>query len=247
MADDKKASDVDKSKPIKIGVVVIVMGIVAWQVMGLMSDGSSSGSVSSSGQQTVRKIPNPNIPKPAAFAKKKEPAELTPREQQLMALQQQTEAKYIAAMNELQMLRIEKEIAETNKEISAAKLDTIAAQKGIEEMLAPPKPKISPTQSVQSLANPQQAQLPSQQSAQSSQPQAPVAAPAPILNYTVVSVSRLRGKWQAVLGSDEGRLYHVSVGDVLGSAGTVVMAIDQSGVLLETNGKQQKISMVPII
>lgn len=243
MADTQKAPQADKGKMIKIGIIVVVFGVVGWMAMGMLG-GEGGTSVMTSQQPVTKTIPNPDIPKPAKLINSDQPKVMSEREKQLLALQQQTEAKYIAAMNELQMLRVEKEIAVTNKEISAAKLDTIAAQKGIVELLAPPVKSEAETQAsyAKGLEQPGSTQQPviSQTTTQQTAQQAPEES------YTVVSVSRLQGKWQAVLGAG-GRLYHVSVGDVLGAAGTVVIAIDQSGVLLETNGKQRKVSMVPII
>ena len=61
---------------------------------------------------------------------------MSQREMELLAQQKQIEAKYIAALNELQALRLEREIAETNKAIIDAKLGTITAQKNIIDLIS---------------------------------------------------------------------------------------------------------------
>lgn len=224
---------------VTIGVFVVVVIVIAWQLIGLLKSDAppaatpkavatnvAPGQASMPGQAAMP-APQP-APKPVA-------APLSQREIELMRLQQETEAKYIAAINELQMLKVQKDIAETNKEIAAAKLETVTAQKGIVQMLAPPAP---PTQAdyAQSLAN---------QTPPNGQQQ-PATMKAADSNYTVISVSKIQSRWNAVLGY-QGNLYNVSVGDVLPTDGSKVVSIDRSGVVLEKNDVTKKISLVSII
>src|SRR5438105_8732767 len=68
---------------------------------------------------------------------------MSPREIELLKLQQETQAKYIAALNELQMLKIQREIAETNQAIVKAKLETVTDQKNIINLLSPAAPLVT--------------------------------------------------------------------------------------------------------
>jgi hypothetical protein len=246
----------DSKKKITIGVAIIIFGVVGYLLLDMF--GGDSGSIVS-GPKVVT-VPNPDIPKKAELQPQQavqqlgqQVAGLTERERQLMALQKETETKYLAALNELQMLKVEKDIAETNKDISVAKLDMVTAQVGIKELLAPPKSEapapdayahgLDQAAGAQQAAGAAQTSPPADAASQAaSNPTAQVDASS---SYTVVSVSKLRGQWTAVLGS-QGKLMSVREGDVL-SGGSTVLTIDNSGVLLERGGNKQKISMMPII
>lgn len=180
--------------------------------------------------------PQMNIPQAMPLPK---PTAQTEREAQLMKLQQETEAKYLAAVNELQMLKVEKDIAETNKAIMAAKFETVQSQKGIVDTLAP-KVEVPPGGYGAGLVNPTGV-------IGGGAPTAPPTAPVqPQESYTVVSVSQLEYRWSAVLGMG-GKLYNVYINDVLPPDGSKVVAIDKSGVILEKDGVRKKISLVSII
>jgi type IV pilus biogenesis protein PilP len=91
------------------------------------------------------------------------------------------------------------------------------------------------------------------------QPQQPVqvvqgqtpSAPPPVpeeevVPYTVISVSKIENKWNAVVGV-QGTLYSVHVGDIIPADGSRVKSISSSGIVLEKKDKERKISLVPII
>lgn len=181
--------------------------------------------------------PQMNIPQPAQMPK---PPAQTEREAQLMRLQQETEAKYLTAVNELQMLKIEKDIAETNKAIMAAKFETVQSQKGIVDTLTG-KPEIPPGGNYGAGLVNQTGVIPGGPT-----PTAPTPVAQPQENYVAVSVSQLEYRWSAVLGYG-GKLYSVYIGDVLPADGSKVVAIDKSGVTLEKDGTRKKISLVSII
>ncbi|OGT38241.1 MAG: hypothetical protein A3F12_07265 [Gammaproteobacteria bacterium RIFCSPHIGHO2_12_FULL_38_14] len=228
-----------------IVVFALVIIILLWQIMGLFGGGGGESAqpiqpdlAAVPGQPQIQGTPTqPVAPQPAALPRQ---AGLTPREMALLKLQQETELKYITAVNELQMLKIERQIAENNKAIMSAKLDTITAQKNIVNLLtvqAPPAvPRAAYAQSLGASPAPPPEFV---ASAPPSQPEAEVS-------YTVVSVSQIKYKWNAVLGY-QGRLYNVTVGDVLPSDGSKVVSIDTSGVVLEKEGVRRKFSLVPII
>src|SRR3990167_3103606 len=212
------------------GVLILIVIILFWQLKGLFGGGSDTTALpktASTAPSIQQMVPQPApLPKPV----------MSQREMELLAQQKQIEAKYIAALNELQALRLEREIAETNKAIIDAKLGTITAQKNIIDLLSPPPPpQVVQGGYAQSLAG------------GSVTTALPITSQPPQeVNYTVVSISRLESRWSAVLGYQT-NLYQVSTGDVLPIDGSKVVSIDRSGVLLEKEGVRKKISLVPII
>jgi type IV pilus biogenesis protein PilP len=138
--------------------------------------------------------------------------------------QREMQQQYLDSLNELQMLRIKKEIAETNQAIAAAKLATVTAEKNISDVLTQPSPL--------AIANPVNPSQPSQPQVQQAQ-------------YVVISVAMQNSKWTAVL-QYEGKLYSVSVGDVLAD-GVTVASIARDGVVLEKNGERVKLSIISSI
>lgn len=140
--------------------------------------------------------------------------------------QEQAQNHYINTLNELQLLKLQREMAETSQAIMAAKLATVTAEKNISELLSP-----------EGINN--QKSLPT--------PTSPAPTPPVGFNdnnnyYAVLSVSMELEQWHAVL-SHKNRLYTVSVGDVLPPDGSVVAAIDQKGVTLQQGGAEQKIPL----
>lgn len=243
----KAISTMDSRQKVIAVVFVLILLFLAWLVYGMFSSGSSSAppaiqsatskplNASGGGMPTGPALPK--APQPAELPK--QPAPLTPRETQLLQMQQETEMKYLTALNELQMLKIERDIAETNKAIAAAKFDTVTAQKNTLNLLKPPAPVPTPASYAQGLVSPTGAAV--------GPPQGMIRPPSePEANYTVISVSFLRQQWNAVIGY-QGNLYSVHIGDILPVDGSRVVRIDKSGLILEKNGIERKISMVPII
>lgn len=219
------------------GAFVVIIAVIIWQIMGLFSGGSTPAPAAHA--PSAAGMPNMSsggAPAPAAISK---PAALSEREQELMKLQQETEAKYLAALNELQMLKVEKEIAETSKAIAAAKLDTVTAQKGVVDLLTAPSASQLP------FGNPPMVQS-GPNTAAPTTTTAPTPPPSAEVTYAVISVTQLHAKWNAVL-SYHGTLYQVGVGDILPPDSSKVVSIDKSGVVLEKEGARKKVSLVSII
>lgn len=242
-------------------VVAIVVLVVIWQLIGLFRSKStvppvatttstttpaakpamtSTASPGTTGTTTaanpVAAPASPQVITPQPAQLSQQAATVTPREAELIRLQEETQAKYVAALNELQMLKVARDIAEANQAIMTAKLATVASQKKIIDLLAPvPGGAGTPEGYAKNLVNP----------AATAAPQ-PVVQVQPLVSYTVISVSQLQYRWSAVLGY-KGNLYNVYVGDILPSDGSKVISIDKSGVMLEKEGTKTKISMVPII
>lgn len=158
-------------------------------------------------------------PVPTKAAQQSRPqAQLTPPASIVLTQQEQVQSKYISALNELQMLKIQKEIAETSQAIVAAKLATVAAEKSITDLLS--ETEISKN---------------------------PKPLPAPVLSseagsYSVQSVSMEQDQWHALVKFKD-KLYNVSVGDMLPPDKSVVKSIDQKGVILDTGGMEQRVPL----
>jgi len=147
-----------------------------------------------------------------------------------LAQQDQSQNRYVSAINDLQMLKIQREMAETSQAIIAAKLATVTAEKNISDLLSPDS-------------------MGSVSSGVKKGPPIP-AGPPPTLElmntrsaYTVQSVTMELDQWHAVLKYKQ-KLYDVTVGDTLPTDGSTVTAIDQKGVTLELNDMKQRIPAV---
>lgn len=244
----KLFSNMDNRQKTTAVAFVIIMLIIAYMLYSMFKGESTdikpsvaqpSGPINATGPMQGGMAPPIIAPKQAQLPK--QPPPLSPREAQLLQMQQETEMKYIDALNQLQMLKLERDIAETNKSIVAAKLDTITAEKNIINLLKP-QMTTTPASYAQGLVTPVAG-------APAGGP--PANIPPPQMrqeetNYTVISVSFLRSVWSAVLGY-QGNLYNVHVGDILPVDGSKVLSIDRTGLILEKDGIRRKISMVPII
>lgn len=159
-----------------------------------------------------------------------------------MKQQQVVQKEYLDKLNELQMLKVQREITETNQAIAAAKLATVTADKSMTDLLTKPvAPEVPVGAYATRLAGPTQVGAPS-----GSQPPPLPTEPVVETPYVVISVSMQFNKWSAVIGA-QGKLYSVSAGDVLPLDGSVVFSINKQGVVLEKDGKKRTISIVSSI
>jgi hypothetical protein len=219
-------------------IFVIILLIVLWQVWGLFGNKVSKSeatltpvtAATSTGASAM--AGGHGTPKSTLLIPTQTPP-MTQRELELMKMQQDTEAKYLAALNELELLKVSRQLAETNQAIMNARLSSVTSAKKIVELLTPPPaPVVTPQSYAQGLISPfapVKAQTTSEESL-----------------YTAISVVQLRGKWSAVLGY-KGTLFYASRGDVLPPDRSRVVRIDRTGVILERDGLRRKISMVPVI
>lgn len=208
-------------------IFVLVALFLIWQLIGMFRGGKSTPTppTVAPAQSAIQ------TPQPAHLIQPAPP--MTTREAQLLKLQQETQAKYINALNELQMLKVSREIAETNQAIEAARLQTVTAQKQIVDLLAPSAPT-----------------PPSQVVAPATPTRIPTAVVEPIreeASYRVVSVSQIHSRWSAVIAY-QNNLYNVVIGDILTPDQSKIVAIDKNGVLIERkNGTRRRLSLVPLI
>lgn len=181
-------------------------------------------------------------------------AQATPKEAsvsiepQIMDLQKKTEEKYLDQINQLQMLKVQREIAETNQAIAAARLATITAEKNASDILTKPTQIPGITTGLPGVGAPTALPnlLPPATGASTEAGATPPPPPPPPIieaPYSVVSITMQLGKWSAVL-TFNGKLYNVSVGDVLPVDNSVVASINKNAVTLIKNGKTRRISMI---
>jgi type IV pilus biogenesis protein PilP len=242
-ANAQAISTMSSRQKLSAGILVLITMVILWQAYGMFSGGRKFSTAKPdnhvnafSFMKTAANNPAPQAnmqqtqspqsqPQQAQLPSLAEQSGETDRERELIALQQQTQAKYLAALNELQMLKVAKDIAEANQAIMTARLSTVTSEKSIVDMLAPPaQPAVS-------------------QNGPMGVNAARMQAPSP---YSVVSIAMLQNRWTAVL-SNKNILYNVSVGDILPSDGSRVVEINRTGVTLDLYGEKRKLSMVPII
>lgn len=229
-----------------IGAMIIIVLVVIWQVMGLVGSGSSAKPVSAgstaSKNGTANKMTS-TMPTSALTAGNNptlQPNELrqaaVASDTRFLQLQQMSEQKYIGKLNDLEDLKIQREIAETNQAIATAKLATVTAEKNISDLLTRTAPEAS------AYAN-KLAQL-GTNGANVNANEAP-ASPVPValdVGYSIISVSMQLHKWSAIIGY-QGKLFNVVVGDVLAPDGSVVVNINKNSVILKKNDTIRKISI----
>lgn len=285
MAQEKKEgifSRLDTRQKVIGGVFVVIVLIILWQVMGLFGGGTTTPATPTPAPQakqgtpgTMTKTPpvataNPTAVTPPAVQAQPQPVQTAPLtvDNTLLETEKKSQQKYIDTLNQLQLLKIQRDIAETNQAIAVAKLATVTAENAVSNLLTKPAaPIIPPSAYSNMLVNPtQQGTLstqfpPGKQSlptrGEETAPTTtttgkPTEAPSnpppspPEAQYSVISVSMQMGQWKAVIGF-QGKLYSVSVGDVLPADKSVIVSINRDAVILEKDGKKKKISIISSI
>lgn len=221
-----------RQKLLGLVLIVMVFGLL-WQAYGMFSSNKPAATpaikLAQASPNTMPGTPSAG-PQPTQSAlPPSDQMASSQNERDLVALQQETQAGYIKALNELQILKVYKDIAEANQAIMAARSSTVDSEKKIVDALAPQAPE----QVAQAGAGP-------------GGPGAPGKAAMPLPTYQVVSVSEVQNRWTAVV-SNSNLLYSVTVGDTLPTDGSRVVAIDRSGVTMVLHGVSTKYSLVPII
>jgi hypothetical protein len=167
------------------------------------------------------------------------------KDAELMKQQQQTQKDYLDKLNELQLLKVQREISETNQAISAARLATVTADKSMTDLLTKPAaPEVPASAYANSLSGSVKPGFPIANGG--SAPTTPAAPTVAAPSYVVISVSMQFNRWSAVVGSG-GKLYNVSVGDTLPPDGAVVLSISSRGIVLEKDGKKQIVNLISSI
>lgn len=237
---DKVQMAPNSRKKATAGVILLVMFILVWQIAGLFgrtagspSKANAVGGASVAVAQTTTPggAPPPMITPKAAELPQAQP--LSDREVALMTMQQETQVKYLEALNQLQMLKVSRDIAVTNKDISTALLGKVESEKKIVDMLTAPAAQMGGAGATASTSTTTTTTV---------NPLSPQQA----VSYTVVSISQLQYRWGAVI-SFGATLYSVHVGDILPPDGSTVIAIAKDSVTLQKEGTRKKLSLVSII
>ncbi len=229
---------------ITIAIVAVIVLFVIWQAAGLFGGGGESARTPSAPKAEVAMnsaspikatspAPLQNVnPASAMPAQPVAPSILSlsinPEE---LKTQRENETRYINAVNQLQMLKIQREIAETTQAITKSKLDTVTSEKSITDLLvnAPlPASLLPPGQNLPGM-------MPDQQTIKTT-----VTTTKAEPNYVVLSVSKKDNKWRAVIGN-LGKLYSLTIGDTLPADGSTVIFINTKGVTLQKDGKTRRI------
>lgn len=240
-----------RQKVIAVAFVIIVI-VIVWQVMGLFggSKPSPTAIVATTTTQATMTTARPGTAPSAPANPAPDQAVLhqmpVSMDNQIVEAQKEVAQKYIDQLNQLQMLKVQREIADTNQAIATARLATVTAEKSISDLLTtptapPPAIPVPPGAYATPLVNP----TPSGQTVVATQEVPPPPVPSES-NYSVISVAMQFGKWNAVLGY-EGKLYSVGIGDILPTDGSVVASINKNGVTLVKDGKRKRIGIVASI
>lgn len=157
--------------------------------------------------------------------------------------QREQQETYLDSVNQLQLLRVKREIAETNQAIASARLATETANKNMSDLLTQPAavmPQAPAGNNLGNYAGKTEASAGGTTSSANQNAQ-PVKQPLLDVPFTVVSISMQLNRWSAVLGYED-KLYSVSLGDSLFD-GSKVVSINKSGVTLLKDGKRRRISI----
>lgn len=260
----EKMTQMTSRQKLIIAVMVVVVLIIIWQIIGLMGNSSSSApppiqtaskmsalkpdekNMKAPMGQTMQPSPattNPNAPKPSVEPQVDESLRQASivNDPQFNQLQRMTEEKYVGKLNELEELRIQRQIAETNQAIAAAKLATVTAEKDISDLLTKPAPGSVPYTTNQTVKTSVDIGPPIETTPKVSPPPQIEFAP-----YKLISVSMLLNKWTAVVALQD-TMFSVGVGDVLPPDGSVVTNISKNSVTLRKDGKSRKVSITASI
>ncbi|MEO8400604.1 MAG: hypothetical protein ABI597_02255 [Gammaproteobacteria bacterium] len=240
-----------KQKVVTIATIIVFI-VIIWQVMGLFGNKVPTTPVATKPVITTKQMSstgpgaqmNPSaVGASAPTQMPTVPIITTTKETSSLLKDQESEQKnYLDSINQLQMLKVKREIAETNQAISSARLATATADKSMSDLLTAPAVPAIETPGFTTRIDSTQA---------TGSPPPPFEAPvksAPVVieaAYSVISVSMQFQRWTAVLGLD-GKLYSVGIGDTLVD-GSSVVSISRTGVVLEKANKRRKISIVSSI
>lgn len=216
----EKFKSLEKGQKIKLLIVVILIIIILYMLSGFFSGGSSSNYTPAPNNNSVSQIPV-----------QRQPA-ITVEQKQTIATSGVTvtdltakQMAYLKAVNELQMLQLQQQIAQSKQQIAQAELQTAQADKQRESITTPPPPPIFNN------INPQQ------QSAVVI-PNTPNA-----YQYQLEYIANEGGKWQVII-SNNGTLINATLGTMLPD-GSKITDISGTSVTLISNGHAKILTIAP--
>src|SRR5579872_6219925 len=152
MADDKMTFSTLTTKQKVIGVLlVVILGFIIYEVMGLFSSGEKNTAQMAHPMLRPASSPKPtqmtmgpagtlSVPPgaPVQSAVATVSTVTLPESSDLQKQQAAQQQMYLDSVNQLQLLKIKREIAETNQAIASARLATETANKSMSDLLTQP-------------------------------------------------------------------------------------------------------------
>ncbi len=249
-----KLMQMTSRQKIIIGVMAVVVLIIIWQIYGLF------GGESVPPPPPVKPIAKMNAEKPTQPGQPAASTEVMPKppgppelkqatsivnDPQFNQMQRITEEKFVGKLNELEELRIQRQIAETNQAIAAAKLATVTAEKDISDLLTRPAPgsaAFAPKTSLDITPG----GAPPGVVTETTTPKPPTPPPVEFAPYKLISVSMLFNRWAAIMTLQDAT-FSVGVGDVLPPDGSTVVNINKNSITLKKDGKVRKVNITASI
>jgi hypothetical protein len=261
-----KAPNNQKQK-ILIAALVVILLVVGWQLFGSGGGGSAPAPTINPGAANG---PKPMTGGPQMSASNGMPAAMAPValapemsqpkqaslpvNNEILRLQQQTQADYLQSVNKLQMLKIQQSIDETKTAIATAELSRMTAEKSIADLItskessggggdmgpiggSPSSPYGNPPPFVSNTA-PTVATVTTTTTPSAMVPSVPQM---PVTPYTVLSVAYNGHRWTAVLAAMN-KTMNVRIGDTL-EDGSMVTSISRNEVTLRRDNKSRSIAV----
>jgi hypothetical protein len=257
---EPKVDSKSQKQKIILGIIVLIVLGVAWQMLGGKSGGDATitPSPTAPGTRAMGAAPGMNqTPGASTQQVQAQPQEVqTPKTApiqanvELLRLQQQTQADYIASINKLQMLKLQREIDETKTAIATAELNRMTAEKNIADLITS-KENLngggemgpiggSPAGPMGGSGNPL-SNFGAPATTTTTMVIAPHQKEIPLTTYDLMSVAYQGHGWNAILGNGKD-FKTVSVGDQL-EDGSVVTSITRQGVTLKRDNKSRTLTM----
>lgn len=247
MLSQKPSGPSANRQKIIIGGIVVGLIVVLWQIKGMFGGGSkpavpppqSAPQVQqmqarpvAPGQPAQPLAANPNQPVVSSAQPQISEAPVPKEVTGILMTQQQMQQHYLESLNELQMLRLQRELIELKGAIASAELAKATTEKNLQDLLNPPPPPPPPPH-----MNPYLNNAPPG-------PGAAVEVESIWSQYRVLSVvSNEAATWSAVIGFRD-KTFVVNVGDVLPPDGSRVISINKQGVTIENDGKTKQIEII---
>lgn len=245
MANNALSSLTPKQKLIGV-VITLIVAVVIWQVVELMSEGSTSTSSpapenvagkSSKGGSPQNANGTQIPPQQSSFsgaAPTQQPVpSLAPSANQgILDKEANVATIYMERINKLQSLSLERQIAEAQQAIAAANFATTEFDQKMSKLLTAAAPP-GLTDYARKMNN----------AAGSNESAVSATIIKPAVDYSVVSVSMQLNEWKAVLGY-QNKYYVVSIGDTLPVDKSIVTAINAKSVTLKKDGATRVIPLL---
>lgn len=266
MADNTTKAPLNTKQKVIGALTVVIFGFIIYEVIGLFSSGETAAPAITPAAQTPTQQKQMSATMPAtgnttattvAMQQQSAAASGTlasvnaitfPKENaDIQKQQQQQQQSYLDSVNQLQLIKVKREIAENNQAIATARLATETANKTMSDLLTQPAVLPQPPGGLSATDN---SGKPGTVQAVGQSPEGmsvPIASKSQVLDipFTVISVSMQSNRWNAVL-SYQDKLYSVSIGDSLFD-GSKVVSISKNGVSLLKDGNKRKISIQTMI